>query len=292
MDEPLVSVVIPTHNRKEKLIRLIKSIYQSNYPRDKLEIIIVDDASTDDTSKMVKNLYPQVKVIRTNKEVFPAKARDLGARCSTGEYLFFIDDDCMVLADTIIYLTKSALAIGEKAGIIAPVITYEKNPHKVWCAGGLYRPNNIYDLTHSPYQNLDLQEVQAKHKLLDITYSPSAFLMKRSVYLETGGFNYKDFPIAWEEVDLALKVKRKGYRNVCVTEAVVTHDIEPDTKTRSSVRAYYQGRSRTIFYRKYLRRKTLLLPIYLFGFFLQNRSIILTLKYLRGMLDGFFQYIY
>jgi glycosyltransferase involved in cell wall biosynthesis len=40
---PLISIVIPTHNRKERLTRLINSILQSNYPQDKLEIIVVDD---------------------------------------------------------------------------------------------------------------------------------------------------------------------------------------------------------------------------------------------------------
>ena len=48
---PLVSIVIPTHKRKEKLIRLIKSILRSDYPREKIETIVIDDASTDGTDR-------------------------------------------------------------------------------------------------------------------------------------------------------------------------------------------------------------------------------------------------
>jgi glycosyltransferase involved in cell wall biosynthesis len=58
---PLVSVVIPTHNRKEKLIRLIKSIFRSDFPKNRLEVIVVDDFSSDGTSKGVKKLFPNVK---------------------------------------------------------------------------------------------------------------------------------------------------------------------------------------------------------------------------------------
>ena len=284
MSLPVVSVVIPTHNRKELLGELIDALFESNYPRDKMEITVIDDASTDGTCEMVKNLYPQVKVIRTEKEVFPARSRDLGARCTTGEYLFFIDDDCMVLNGTITYLVESALVIGERAGIIAPIITCTKNPHKVSCAGGLFRPDNIYEFIHL-FQNSELHKVQKKYDILDISYSPSAFLIRRSVYLELGGFDFKNFPIAWEEAEFALRVKRRGYRNVCVTKAVVMH-ASWNAKARNPIRAYYQGKSRTIFYRKYFRRKILLMPMYIFGFFLQNQSAILTLKYLHGVMDG------
>jgi GT2 family glycosyltransferase len=266
----------------------MKSILQSDYPKDRLEIIVIDDASTDGTCRIVKNLYPQVKIIRTGKEVFPAKSRDLGARHATGDYLFFIDDDCLVSNDTITCLTKTALAIGEKAGIVAPVITYEKIPYQIWCAGGVFRPNAIRDLVRL-CENLNLDVVQAEHKLLKISFSPSAFLLRRREYMGIGGFNYIDFPIAWEEAEIALRFKYNGYQNVCVTSAVVVHDIElgGGDKARTPIRAYYQGKSRVIFYRKYLWRKSLLMPVYVFGFILQNQNAILAIKYLHGTIDGF-----
>ena len=281
---PLVSVVIPTHNRKEKLFSLIKSIFRSNYPSDKLEIIVVDDASSDGTCDMVKKFYPEVKVIRIDNEVFPAKARDIGARRSRGDYIFFIDDDCIVHPDTIAYLIKTAM-IKNKVGIIAPIILYKKEMHKIWCAGCVYEHNRLRDLIHL-YKDSNLREVQEKHKILSITYSPSAFLIRKSIYLEVDGFNYKDFPIAWEEVDLALRVKQRGYQNICVTKAVVIHDVEPNFRARNPTRAYYQGRSRTIFYRNYFKKKIVLMPAYVLGFFIENKSITMTLKYLCGVRDG------
>jgi len=54
---PLISVVIPTYNRKEKLIRLLGSILRSDYPDNKIEIIVVDDASIDGTYKEVRRRF-------------------------------------------------------------------------------------------------------------------------------------------------------------------------------------------------------------------------------------------
>ena len=93
MSQPLVSVVIPTHNRKEKLARLIKSILESDYPKDKLEIIVVDDASTDNTFEYIKKKYPQAKIIRNEEEKLLAESRNIGIKASKGKYIFLIDDD-------------------------------------------------------------------------------------------------------------------------------------------------------------------------------------------------------
>ena len=58
-----------------------------------MEIIIVDDASTDGTPKMVKKLFPEVNLITNTYELFPSKCRNLGIKNSHGDYLFLVDDD-------------------------------------------------------------------------------------------------------------------------------------------------------------------------------------------------------
>jgi len=87
-DYPLVSIVIPTHDRKEKLIRLINSILESDYPKDKLEIIIVDDASTDGTYEEITKIFPQVKVVRNGRKRLVAASRNIGFQKSKGEFVF------------------------------------------------------------------------------------------------------------------------------------------------------------------------------------------------------------
>jgi GT2 family glycosyltransferase len=284
-DDPKVSIVISTHNRKEKLRRLIESITKSDYSVDKREIFIVDDASTDGTFEMVTSLCPQARLLRTKNEVFPAKSRDIAAKSVTGEYLFFIDDDCLVTPTAITRLVEVALSMKNKAGIVAPLLTCLENPSAVWCAGASLRLNGLFDTAHM-CQGLNPNRLQEEYRLLEIGYSPSAFLLKRSVYLEVGGFDYKDFPMGWEDIDLGLKVAKNGYKNICVTQAVVIHDKELRGRARNSMRAYHHGKSRTVFYRKYMGSKVPLMPIYLIGFSLWNADINLAFRYLNGVIQG------
>ena len=57
----LISVIIPTYNRKDKLIRLIRSIKKSNYPSEKMEIIVVDNSSIDGTSEEIEKLFTTLR---------------------------------------------------------------------------------------------------------------------------------------------------------------------------------------------------------------------------------------
>jgi glycosyltransferase involved in cell wall biosynthesis len=91
----LVSVVIPTQNRRAALARAIESVMQQTWPN--IEIIIVDDASTDDTPQYLETLAGsssfQIKVIRHEVAQGGAAARNKGIGLAKGQYIAFLDDD-------------------------------------------------------------------------------------------------------------------------------------------------------------------------------------------------------
>lgn len=91
-----ISVVIPSYNREFCLSRTLQSIYNQKINAE-IEIILVDDASTDNTSQLIKEhqnkgILP-IKYIRNNKSVGGAVSRNLGAKYATGEYIAFLDSD-------------------------------------------------------------------------------------------------------------------------------------------------------------------------------------------------------
>lgn len=92
--QPLVSVIIPTFNRKEILSQVLISVFNQDYPA--IEIIVCDDGSTDDTQEMIKKVQGQypIKYVNTNTtdEYNLAYARNLGVIESSGKYLMFLDD--------------------------------------------------------------------------------------------------------------------------------------------------------------------------------------------------------
>jgi glycosyltransferase involved in cell wall biosynthesis len=89
---PKVSVIIPTHNRAEYLRCAIESVLKQTF-KD-LEIIVVDDNSTDNTAEVVKRFEDrQIKYIRKNANKGPSAARNTAISVSTGKYIAFLDDD-------------------------------------------------------------------------------------------------------------------------------------------------------------------------------------------------------
>ena len=102
------SIVIPTYNRPERLASCLKAITELNYPRDRFEVIVVDDGSKTPLDSVVTPFGEriEVKLIR-QANAGPAAARNRGAKAAKGEYLAFTDDDCQPTAD---WLTQFAAA--------------------------------------------------------------------------------------------------------------------------------------------------------------------------------------
>ncbi|MGB9961588.1 glycosyltransferase family 2 protein [Halobacterium sp. MBLA0001] len=89
---PLVSVVIPTHNRADILPRALRSVQQQSH--ENLDIIVVDDCSSDDTSNVVQNLADsRTRYIRHEENKGANAARNTGIKAANGDYIAFLDDD-------------------------------------------------------------------------------------------------------------------------------------------------------------------------------------------------------
>ena len=113
-DKPLVSVIIPTHNRAKLLEEALASVYsQEGAGREfEMEIIVVDDASSDATPEIARR-HPDIRYLRLDKNRGLSGARNAGIKASTGKYVAFLDDD--------------DLWIPYKLSLLVPIL--ENNPH-------------------------------------------------------------------------------------------------------------------------------------------------------------------
>lgn len=253
IEYPLVSIVIPTHNRKEKLVRLIRSLLESNYPKDKLEIIIVDDASTDGTHEYISRLFPQVKVIRNVTERLLAESRNTGINLSHGEYIFIIDDDNIVDKDTIRELVKF-MEKHPEVGIAGPIMFFLSDPKRIWCAG--VKRNYWTTITRFIGFNITYNgRFRVPYESEDF---PNAFMVRREVFKKIGLFNSRYFPIHYDEGDFCQRARRAGYKVMVVSTAKIWHDIPLPEQSRGStlrlespLRAYYVSRNRILFHWKW-----------------------------------------
>jgi glycosyltransferase involved in cell wall biosynthesis len=90
-EKPLVSVVIPTYNRPEKLIRACEAVFEQTY--DPIEVVVVNDNSDADYTDVIAQLGPRINYVKRNKNGGGSAARNTGIDAARGEYIAFLDDD-------------------------------------------------------------------------------------------------------------------------------------------------------------------------------------------------------
>lgn len=111
---PLVSVIIPTFNRRTLLLEAIKSVQAQTYQN--FEVLVIDDGSTDNTKEAVENIDdPKIKYFWQNNTGLPAVARNNGLRKARGEYIAFLDSDDLWLPQK---LEKQLKIFSEKKNLL------------------------------------------------------------------------------------------------------------------------------------------------------------------------------
>ena len=200
---PTFSIVIPTYRRPERLAACLQSLAALDYPRDRFEVIVVDDGSG---APVAARSAPLELTVMTQPHAGPATARNRGAARARGDYLAFTDDDCMAEAG---WLRGLAVRFGE-----AP-------DHAI---GG----RTLNALPENPYSS-------ATQLLLDFLYEWSiksgrgTFFASNNLAVPTGLFRARGgfdtgFPLAaGEDREFCDRWARLGGRLTYAPDAVVRH---------------------------------------------------------------------
>lgn len=230
---PFVSVIIPTRNRSELLRQTVETLLRQDYPDDRWELIIIDNASTDNTWTVVEELMLEHDRVRGLREIRKGAhfARNLGALAANGDILYFTDDD--MLADTAMLssLLEGFDADARVASVTGRVLPRWDTEPPVWILE--HCRNHLLSL-------LDLGEA-----LIISDEDPGVFschqAVKRDVFFAAGGYNpdtNADIFTGDNETGLNIKIKNLGHRFAYVGAAVTHHIIPPSRMTQR----YLNGR--------------------------------------------------
>jgi len=192
------SLIIPTFNRYASLRKCLSSILQLNDKLSDVEIIVVDDGSSDDTEEIViyfKEKFNQF-VYYSQKNKGPAAARNKGAELSKGEYIIFIDDDCTVTENWLSSVKKFYYVNPEASGVGGKIINIVKN-----------------DFSEFSQRFGDFLVSCSKEKNMEVEYIVSCnSSFKKNDFLEIKGFDEKFIWAGAEDRDLCLKLKERGHK--------------------------------------------------------------------------------
>lgn len=216
---PFVSVIILNFNGKRWLKACLDSLGKSDYPKERYEVILGDNASTDDSMSFVRQHYPQVKVIAFEDNYGFCRSNNLCAKEALGEYLVFLNNDTSVTESWLSQLVQGVLS---GTGIVscASKILFppsEKGPC-LNAAGG-----RIFITGSSIYEGW-MQEDGPQYNVPKYTGFGCAagVLVQKKFFLETRGFDEYYFHSV-EEMDLGWRAWLYGYKVLYVPSAVMTH---------------------------------------------------------------------
>lgn len=217
---PLVSVIIPTYNRCATLRITVDSFLAQSYPVDRLEIIVVDNASTDDTPEMIAAMADRAPNVRGMTETRRGAhfARNSGAMASRGSILYFTDDDMIAdpaLLESIVTVFTPDSNVASATGRVLP--RWETEPPR-WV------------LEHCKNALLSLNDLGEATIICDD--DPGVFschqAILREAFVAAGGFNPDTNAEKFtgdNETGLNIKVKKLGYRFAYVGASVTHHMI-------------------------------------------------------------------
>ena len=284
MKIPLVSVVVPTFNRKNDLLRCLGSLMESSYKH--IEVIVVDNGSTDGTCEAVKNFHPNVKLINLDKNTGVTGGRNAGAKIAMGDLLLFLDHD-MVVDERMLEVLVNLLLEDEKIGSVGPVIYYLDDPNRVWSAG-----SSINMLTGKISANTEVHK-----KAVDVQVLPAVILARKEL-LEKLGFYDNVFFAVYEDTDICFRIKKAGYKVICTSKAIAWHNVPLDPALQEVhvlSRSYYIARNKILFMKKHAAKLNsvffLMFFMPIFAAYYSWRSLRIGKlafleNYWRGVFDG------
>jgi GT2 family glycosyltransferase len=248
---PIVTVAVLNYNGLQYLDRCLGSLRMNT----NCEIILIDNASTDDSISHVKSNFPWVKIFLNRQNLGYAKANNDAATMALGKYIFFLNVDTWIEPNTIQELIKAAEKNNEVAAFAPTIMDYEGKKRLSLGLGcdifGYPCPSN------------------GKIFYLD----GASYFIRKDIFNEVGGFDDRYF-IFGEDLDLTWRIRLRGYKIAAVAMSRVYHKsggiitggaIRGTTYTTTLWRRYLGERNEicTLLKNYSLIILTIIMPIYL-----------------------------
>ncbi len=243
---PAVSIIVPAYNEERGIKDTLYSLIKLNYPRSLLEIIVVNDGSTDATEEKVKEVtaaFPEttIKLLCQDKNKGKGAALNLGIAIAKGEYVICMDADSIVADAQALYQMLPYFSSPDIAAVL-PCL-------KVGETKNLLQKMQRYEYL----VNMFYKELMGRLDCIKVTPGPFA-LYRKDVIVKLGGFDEVFNRHLTEDLEIALRLQQHQYKIVQTMDTIVL-TIPPDNLRdfyRQRKRWYTGGLLNTLRYRKLL----------------------------------------
>jgi len=255
---PLLSVVIVNWNGGEYLPRCLASIYEQGVD---LEVILVDNASTDGSERKAKEMFPQIRVIQMGENRGYSAGCNAGIKEAKGEFVLLLNPDVILLPKCISHLLEFAKAHPE-AGAVAPKLLNPEGNLQPSIRGFPYPLSLLF---HPLSYIFPRNKLISSYRMTYFSYEETAevdqpmsscLLVRKDAYEEVGGMD-ESFPLYFNDVDFLFRMKKKGWKVFFLPQAKAVHFLGGSTSLLPNLKRLFLSHKGLIgFYRKHF-------PLYL-----------------------------
>ena len=219
---PYVSVIVLNYNGKHLLDDCFSSLDKTDYPKDKLEIVMVDNGSTDDSAKYVKRTYPFVKIVSIYPNSGVVGGNNAGVKkvldSKRVDYVVLLNNDVVVYKNWLIEMVKFAERKNE-VSVCGPVVF--NTDKSIQSMGG------DVDFLGTPHL---LKHKKGRTSGEVFFVSSCCILIKRKVIEELEYFLDSSYFAYYDEIDLCWRIRLLGYKIACVYNSKIIHKGSVTTK--------------------------------------------------------------
>ncbi len=207
----IFSIIIPTYDRPRQLASCLYSLARLDYPRDRFEVIVVEDGSRIPLESVTAPLRDRINVkVFAQRHAGPATARNTGAAQARGEFLAFTDDDCEPAPD---WLKKMAVHFSTSPDCVIGGRTLNALPHNPYSTASQILIDYLY-----AYYNQDPNQA--------CFFTTNNLALPKKSFHEIGGFDVTYLRASAEDREFCKRWLHHGHRMTYAPEALVYHAHE------------------------------------------------------------------
>lgn len=279
-----VSIVIPNYNGEKYIEECLNSLFKQTFTD--YETIIVDNASADNSCNVIEQNYPQIKLIKNNKNFGFSIAVNQGIKAAKGEYVVLLNNDTVLEADWLLNLFNCIEKDNKIFSCCSKMIRYTER-------GKIDDAGDEYTLLGWAYKRGDGESIEKYNKDIEVFSScAGAAIYRKKVFEEIGYFD-ENFFAYMEDVDISYRAKIFGYKNIYCSSAIVYHIGSATSGSRHNafkVKLASRNNVYVAFKNMPLIQLIINIPFLLLGWFVKLiyfRKKKLGKEYAAGLKEGF-----
>jgi GT2 family glycosyltransferase len=220
-NKPLFSVIVINYNGKSLLARFLPSIANLDY--ENLEVIIVDNASTDNSVRFLKKNYPNFKVIESPQNFGTAEGSNLGLPNAKGDYILWLSNDMELDASLLRYMVETAESSPEIGICTCKMRRITGQGEKLNIIDSVGADADIFGFPSA--RGINEPDKGQLDETSDVFFSfGGAMLIKREVIKKIGVYDSTFFTLA-DDIDLCWRAHLAGYRVIAQPKALLYHRV-------------------------------------------------------------------